>query len=382
MNINMREFLHLAMVAAGIVTKRVLTGPISATVSIVDACNYRCVMCWEHSSELEGWGADALARKYHVRKKNKATVMDYSVYESLVTDLRRSGCRRLGIHGIGEPLMHKRIVDAVAFAKSKGMHVSITTNGSLLTHEMIEGLLDAGLHSLCISINAGATDEYAKVHPTQDNSCFNKIVGNLVYLKEYRQRKMLKHPSLSLSNVVSSLNYHRTVEMVETCIKVGAASVSYRPIHIFPETARFDLGPKELGRVHTDFVRAAVLAREHGIATNIDDFNRLIAIRSEAYIPAPCFIGWMSPMIMANNDVVYCCVSREVIGNLADASFESIWFNPERKKLNDIALRMHKTSQPVPNSRCAGCEQSLNNLWVYRKLWPLWGKAAPDTSKT
>ena len=85
--------------------------------------------------------------------------------------------------------------------------------------------------------------------------------------------------------------------------------------------------------------------------------------------------GWVAPFVLANGDVTFCCLSREVLGNLSESSFGNIWFSSSRRSLNETALRMHKTQEAVPNSRCLGCEQSFQNLKVNRFLWPLLGKS-------
>jgi len=331
-------------------------------------------MCWEHSSVLEGWGADQLAWDYHSGKKNKSTVMDFEMYKSFISSLYNTGNRRITFAGIGEPLLHKNIVEAVAFANEKNMHVRLTTNGSLLTEELMKDLIDAGLRDLSVSINAGAPDEYGLVHSNQKNERFDEIVENLVWLKEYKQRKGLREPTVYLSNVISNINSHRSIEMIKVGADVGAAAVSYRPLRTFAKTQQYDLDEEHLADIMRSFEDVRRIASEHGIATDTDTFNELVALRNANYIPAPCFAGWLFPLVMANGDVIYCCDSREVLGNVGESSFESIWFAPSRAEVNKMALNIHKTQKPVPRSRCLGCERTLQNLKIYKFLWPLWGK--------
>lgn len=371
----MSELWHNAKIFTGILTRRVLTGPHAVQVSLVDACNYRCIMCWEHSSQLEGWGADEIARAYHESKKNKSTVMDMDVFKSLATSLGKMGTRQLSLAGIGEPLLHKQAVEAVAFARAAGLKVWLTTNGSRLNPGLLEELVDTGLEDLNVSINAGAADEYGMVHSNQEDAMFGQILDNLVWLKEYKQKKGFELPRLTLSNVVSRLNSHRALEMMETGVTVGADSVIYRPMDVFSQSRPFALKEEDYKRLHLDFRAAGELAARHDIQTNIDSFDQLVNLRFSESVPAPCFVGWVNPFVLANGDVTFCCISREVLGNLGESSFESIWFAPSRRKLNNIALRIHRTQEPVPKSRCIGCEQSLQNQKVFRYLWPLWGKA-------
>ncbi|MGH7505542.1 MAG: radical SAM protein [Longimicrobiales bacterium] len=53
----------------------------------------------------------------------------------------------------GEPLMHPRMAELVAYAKAKGCWTNIITNGLLLSERMVAALNEAGLDSMCVSID-------------------------------------------------------------------------------------------------------------------------------------------------------------------------------------------------------------------------------------
>ena len=231
-------------------------------------------------------------------------------------------------------------------------------------------------------MNAGTNNEYQKVHPNQNEDRLNSIIENLIWLKEYKKNKFAS-PIISLSNVISNINFSSCVKMMDIGIKVGAQTVSFRPVTTFQEIEKFALSKNDLKVMAHSLENVNAIARKYGISTNINEFNQLILLRSAKYIPAPCFVGaWLSTMIMANGDVIYCCNSRKVIGNVGESSFESIWFSIDRYGLNDKALQIHKTQTSLPNSRCIDCEQSLLNNQIYSKCKQLWGKAVPYKSIT
>ena len=67
--------------------------------------------------------------------------------------IRELGVARLGFQG-GEPLLHPDIVELVRYAKSLGFYrVSMSTNGFLLTRELVADFERAGLDSLQISVD-------------------------------------------------------------------------------------------------------------------------------------------------------------------------------------------------------------------------------------
>src|SRR5690606_26752989 len=59
----------------------------------------------------------------------------------------------------GEPLLHPRLPELVAHAHRKGCWTNIITNGLLLSDALVQKLNDAGLDSMCVSID--------RVNPTE-----------------------------------------------------------------------------------------------------------------------------------------------------------------------------------------------------------------------
>jgi len=63
--------------------------------------------------------------------------------------------KRIYLTDWGEPLLHPEIVEMVAYAHSRGKHVALTTNGTLLRGEMSRRLLRSGPDLIKISIDGG-----------------------------------------------------------------------------------------------------------------------------------------------------------------------------------------------------------------------------------
>jgi MoaA/NifB/PqqE/SkfB family radical SAM enzyme len=102
-------------------------------------CNLACGYCNEFDQVSRPVPYDTLVRRMdHLIDVLGVTIMDF-----------------LG----GEPLLHPRIADLVAHAKRKGCWTNIITNGLLLGDRMIVGLNEAGLDSMCVSID--------RVNPTE-----------------------------------------------------------------------------------------------------------------------------------------------------------------------------------------------------------------------
>jgi MoaA/NifB/PqqE/SkfB family radical SAM enzyme len=66
--------------------------------------------------------------------------------------------------GLGEPLLHPKVVDFVRIASEAGLRPSVVTNGSLLTEHMSRSLVEAGLRNVNLSIGGHTKETYEAVH--------------------------------------------------------------------------------------------------------------------------------------------------------------------------------------------------------------------------
>lgn len=72
------------------------------------------------------------------------------------------GIRRIYLTNWGEPLLHPGIGQMIAMARTRNIHVSLTTNATLLDGKMSLDLLKAGLNLLKVSIDGGP-ETYEKI---------------------------------------------------------------------------------------------------------------------------------------------------------------------------------------------------------------------------
>ncbi|MGH7459938.1 MAG: radical SAM protein [Pseudomonas sp.] len=96
-------------------------------------CNLSCGYCNEFDKISQPVEYEILTRRIdHLTDVLGVTIMDF-----------------LG----GEPLLHPRMTDLVAYARSKGCWTNIITNGLLLSADRIQQFNAAGLDSMCVSID-------------------------------------------------------------------------------------------------------------------------------------------------------------------------------------------------------------------------------------
>jgi MoaA/NifB/PqqE/SkfB family radical SAM enzyme len=96
-------------------------------VYLTRRCNLRCLMCnaWADGQD----GHDELSTDEVIRA---------------VTQARALGLASLKLFG-GEPMLRRDVEEIVAHAAGMGIRCSLTTNGTLLSQERAQALVEAGL---------------------------------------------------------------------------------------------------------------------------------------------------------------------------------------------------------------------------------------------
>ena len=119
-------------------------GPGVCNIAITNVCNAKCDFC--------NYARD----KDFVKER---VWIDYDKLCQAIDILYDRGIRYLTFSG-GEPTLHPRLKDMVAYAVNKGMRPSAVTNGSRLTPALLDDLKTSGLKTLFISLDSPSVEEH------------------------------------------------------------------------------------------------------------------------------------------------------------------------------------------------------------------------------
>ena len=159
-------------------------------------CNLNCKMCFRHTwfdEPMCGLSLEDYRRAIDTMPKTVETIF---------------------FGGMGEPLFHKDILEMIRLAAEKGVEVELLTNGTLLTENMINGILDAGLTRLWISIDDLETHSSINAdaaHGELDHSGHNhsgRVLSNIRTLNKIRQKR-ISGISLGITFVAMKSNVHQ-----------------------------------------------------------------------------------------------------------------------------------------------------------------------------
>lgn len=158
-----------------------LDTPFVVQIFPVYACNFKCGYCIFSVDKAE---------RYFISDK---VIMDFNLFKRCIDDMARfpGKIKVLRFVGIGEPLLHKNIVDMVDYTVSKGIAntVEILTNGLLLAPKMSDALISAGLSRLVVSLQGTSKDKYKEI--CEADIDFNGFIENLRYFYNNRGKAQI-----------------------------------------------------------------------------------------------------------------------------------------------------------------------------------------------
>jgi MoaA/NifB/PqqE/SkfB family radical SAM enzyme len=246
-------------------------GPLFATLAVTWRCNYRCRFC-----DLPDRARGDPPYKELVER---------------LRDLKRRGALAVGITG-GEPLLHARLFDLLAEARRLDLLVHLNSNGSRLAHEKIAPLLDAGLHSLNVSLDGAqaATHDGLRGVP----GSFRQIERTIGELLARRRRGS---PRIALVMAVTPENAGEVVDFARLAQRWGVDAAGFLPEHAFvpaaappsPSPSVAAWSPEKLSSLAADLERAA---REVALVDNSPAYLAGFApFLAGAAMPTRCSAG-------------------------------------------------------------------------------------------
>lgn len=159
--------------------KEYYPAPIHINLGTINRCNLKCSFCFFFAPHYVKTHTTDFFKDYKVLdEKIVHSVMEYAANNNSMIDLV----------GPCEMLLDKRVPDFIKYGKKMGVrYISMTTNGLLLDKEMTQRLLQTGLDSLSISIDAGTKETYKEVR----GGNFDKLVENVEYFLEEVERQQI-----------------------------------------------------------------------------------------------------------------------------------------------------------------------------------------------
>lgn len=196
--------------------------PIGGGIELTYRCNLQCIHC------------------YCICNKKDNHDMSYDEICKIIDQLSDAGCLYLFITG-GEPLLRNDFPDIYKYIKKKGILVTVFTNGTLVSDDLINLFLDFPPFNIDITMYGASQEIYEAV--TQVKGSYNLCMDCLEML--------LKHKiHFSLKTIVMRYNQNELGKLKTVASKLGV-NFRYSSL-IFPrlddkiDTYKLRLSPKEV----------------------------------------------------------------------------------------------------------------------------------------
>ncbi|MFA4853734.1 MAG: radical SAM protein [Candidatus Omnitrophota bacterium] len=157
-----------------------LVPPDTLQISLTSRCNLRCEMC-------SVWKAANISEELTLKE-----------IKDILNQCREWGVKEVNLCG-GEPLLCEICFDVIEYAKSLGLTVILTTNGTLITEEVARRLIQSKLDVITISLDGarGKTHDKIRAQP----GAYDKIMQGIRHLNNSpEEKKLIKVLILTLSN--------------------------------------------------------------------------------------------------------------------------------------------------------------------------------------
>ena len=170
-------------------------------VEVTSRCNAACIYCPQ----------PLLYRKQHMPFSLFKQLLPYLGYTNLVY-----------LQGWGEPLLNPDLFDMIHACKGKNKRVGFTTNGMLLSEDVIRRLIDLETDIISVSLAGTSPATHNRIRRGTD---LTKIIENLERLQRIKTEKGTEYPALHFSYLMLAANIHELKGVVEPAKRLGAEQV-------------------------------------------------------------------------------------------------------------------------------------------------------------
>jgi len=326
--------------------------PLFVVWNITQLCNLACKHCYQNAGPRPA--TDELTLEERLR---------------VVDELANNGVPFLAIAG-GEPLALKDLWPVLEYANRRGLHLTLATNGTLLTAETAARLKECGVKYVEVSVDGLDPDEH---------DAFRGRKGAWARAVQGIRNSVAAGIRTGLATCFTRHNVHRAAEVIEFAIGLGCQTFShfnFIPVGRGREIVEEDLTPAQRERLLATLQRYLAEGRINVIST-APQFARACIVYGPAdgvfatghagrgmgqktmvlsrYIGG-CGAGRCYCSIQPNGKLTPCVyISSVKVGDLRRQSLAEIWESDLFALLSDRSRRGDHCAVCDYKAYCGGC---------------------------
>lgn len=302
-----------------------------------DNCNLRCVGC--HYGKRVG-------KKIAISEQGYKRVFAAFPY---LNNLMITGAEMFFDAGNPEHYVHKLFAEGLKYPHLRFIGV---TNGSLISPERARMIADQ-FEKIGISIDSPDPEIYKTIRV---GSNLPLVAGNIRMISGIKSERGLgraDQPAIYLNFIIMERTYRDLLKMVEFARDTGALVVTlqapwkdtYTDENIFNDTERtaeyLELRNKasalagELGIRIQDRTRNTIMKHMPQFRDTLEFSENTVMEKW----PQCCRLPWQELYITESGDVMVCCTSNTILGNINQQSISEIWNSREMMSLRKRIMK-------------------------------------------
>ncbi len=290
--------------------------PIQIEFELSNACNFRCGFC-PYSFPI-----DQRPKGFEIPIKDK--IMSFDLFKKVIDEGSERGLMAIELGYNTEPLIFKRIIDCIKYAKMKNIiDIRMTTNGLKLTEDVSTLLIQSGLTHLSVSFDAFSEETFLK---TRASRHYKKVLQNALNFLEIRKNLGIQLPLMRVSFIETEENKHEKDSFVK------------------------------FWKDRADLIAVQSLVKYDNTPENLQNLNN----EKQKDIEYNCHQPWTRLAIKSNGDIKPCCSIPGMAFskiNLSETTISKYWNSKEMKELRNTL----KVGEGYKNSVCKKCIESIEN---------------------
>ncbi|MBC8414070.1 MAG: radical SAM protein [Nitrospira sp.] len=191
-----------------------VVAPVYVEISPLSVCNHKCIFC----------GIDFA--------RDKGDRLERDVLVESLKAMGAAGVRSVMFAGEGEPLLHNDLPEFIKVARSSGMDVSVTSNGTLGTYELWKDILPH-LTWIRFSVDAGTAAVHSRVHNVQE-SVFGKTIKSIQEAVRVKEELGLE-VTLGVQYLIIEENINDIENALRLFSEIGVDYLSLKPYSLHPQ---------------------------------------------------------------------------------------------------------------------------------------------------
>ncbi|MBX7148107.1 radical SAM protein [bacterium] len=190
--------------------KEVREYPLLVDIELASSCNLKCPMCYTTTDHFK----ETVSRK----------LMKWELFTKVVDEIAGK-VPAVRLSWRGESTLHKKFVDAVRYAKDKGVkEVSFLTNGWKLELPFFEELVKAGADWITVSFD-GVGEDYNRIRAPLK---YEETLLKLKNIMEYKRAHGLSKPTIKVQGVWPAIR--KNPQLFYSTMKEASDLVAFNPL--------------------------------------------------------------------------------------------------------------------------------------------------------